>query len=85
MRVMGASTPGSSVGLVRMLLSAEPIRRAFTSCGASDGATCSSCATPPATTGAAPEVPPKTRVPVPEPTTALTEAPGAPMSGLIAP
>ena len=34
--------------------------------------------------GAAPEVPPKASSPVPVPAIAETDAPGAPMSGLIA-
>jgi hypothetical protein len=57
---------------------------AFTSGGVSCGFACSRSATEPATIGAAPDVPPNAVSPSPVPTCAETDAPGAPMSGLIA-
>ncbi len=48
-----------------------------------DGKACMSRASDPVTIGVAPEVPPNAAMPVPEPATADTEAPGAPTSGLM--
>ena len=83
MRVIGASTPGRPTGLMPMLVSPVFISSALTSVGESPGRAFSSSAAEPATIGAAPEVPPKAVVPVPVPTSAETDAPGAAMSGLI--
>ncbi len=67
-----------------MLVSAVFMSSDLISSGVRFGYFWSSSATEPATIGAAPEVPPKAVVPVPVPTSAETDAPGAPMSGLIA-
>src|SRR5207302_9175965 len=83
-RVIGASTPGLSAGVVWMLVSAEFINLALTSCGDNEGWAESSSAADPAIIGVAPEVPPKADCWLPVPETADTDAPGAPMSGLIA-
>ncbi len=83
MRVIGASAPGESTGLVKMLVSAVFIRIERTSAGERLGFAFSTSAAEPAIIGVAPEVPPKAVAPVPVPASADTEAPGAPMSGLM--
>ena len=60
------------------------IRFALISAGERFGYTPRSSATTPDTIGAAPDVPPNASVPSPVATSADTDAPGAPMSGLIA-
>src|SRR6266581_2917689 len=84
MRVIGASTPGSPTGLMPMSVSAVFIRRDLTSTGDRFGCASNISAAEPAIIGVAPEVPPNAVVPVPVPASADTDAPGAPMSGLIA-
>ncbi len=67
-----------------MSVSAVFIRSDLTSVGERFGCASSSNAAEPAIIGVAPEVPPNAVVPVPVPASADTDAPGAPMSGLIA-
>src|SRR2546425_5707425 len=83
-RVIGARTPGCRAGLIMMFVSAVFIRTDLISDGVRVGYFWSRSADEPAIMGVAPEVPPKADWSVPEPATAETEAPGAPMSGLIA-
>jgi hypothetical protein len=83
MRVMGARPPGSNAGFVKIWVSALFINIDLIWIGVRFGNACSSCAAAPETIGAAPEVPPKAVSPVPVPTCADTDAPGAPISGLI--
>ncbi len=66
-----------------MLVSAEFINRALISTGEAVGNACRSSAAEPATIGVAPDVPPKAVSPVPVPASAESDAPGAPISGLI--
>ena len=82
--MIGASTPGSVAGFVSTFVSALFISAALISRGERAGKACTSSAAAPDTMGAAPEVPPNASVPVPVPTSAETDAPGAPISGLIA-
>src|SRR2546426_2457235 len=84
MRVIGASTPGCNAGLIWMFVSAVFINRALTSAGGRFGCASRIKAAEPAIIGVAPEVPPNAVVLVPVPASAETDAPGAPMSGLIA-
>ncbi len=80
---MGARTPGRVAGLVCMFVSAVFMSTDLISKGVREGLACSNSATEPETIGAAPEVPPKAVSPLPVPFSAETDAPGAPMSGLI--
>ena len=67
-----------------MPVSAEFMSKDLISEGERSGLACTIKAAHPETMGVAPEVPPKAVSPLPVPTSAETDAPGAPMSGLIA-
>jgi hypothetical protein len=66
-----------------MDVSAVFINMALISDGVREGYSCTSKAADPAIMGEAPDVPEKASSPVPVPAIADTDAPGAPMSGLI--
>ena len=83
MRVIGASSPGTSAGLVYIAVSALFISIALICSGERFGTPARISAAAPATIGVAPEVPLNAVSPVPVPASADTEAPGAPISGLM--
>src|SRR4030095_13246189 len=83
MRVIGASSPGNNAGLVNTAVSALFISIALIFSGERFGKACRISAAAPATIGDAPEVPLKAVSPVHVPTSADTEPPGAPISGLM--
>src|SRR6187431_3728589 len=82
MRVMAASAPPKVVGRFRIPVSAVLMRTALISFGVRPGKALRSNAAEPATIGDAPDVPPNAWRPVAVPTSADTDAPGAPISGL---
>ena len=82
-RVIGASSPGSRAGFVYTAVWALFISIALMRSGDRFGKASMSKAAAPATIGVAPDVPPKAVCPVPVPACAETDAPGAPISGLI--
>ena len=82
-RVIGATRPGWSAGLVNTVVSAVFMSTALISSGERPGKALLSSAAAPETIGVAPDVPPNPCVSVPLPLTADTEAPGAPISGLM--
>ena len=84
MRVMGAKIPGKARGFSVIDVSAVFMSNALISRGVRVGYFWTSSAAEPETMGAEPEVPPNAVSPVPVPASADTEAPGAPMSGLMA-
>src|SRR5262249_47767291 len=82
-RVIGASTFGRNTGSVYTSGSAVFISAALIAHGERFGYASSISAAAPDTIGADPDVPLNASSPVPVPTTAETEAPGAEISGLI--
>ena len=82
-RVIGAISPPKTAGRFMMSVSAVFMSTALISSGDRAGKASRRSAAEPVTIGAAPDVPPNGVVPVPVPTWAETDAPGAPISGLI--
>ena len=83
MRVIGAMCRRRSAGRFMMFVSAVFMSTALISMRPAARVRPVRSAAEPVTIGAAPDVPPKGAVPVPLPATAETEAPGAPISGLM--
>ena len=83
MRVIGAISPPNTAGRFMMSVSAVLMSTALISSGPRPGKASFRRAAEPVTIGAAPDVPPNGVVPVPVPTSAETDAPGAPISGLM--
>src|SRR5687767_14596372 len=83
MRVTGARPPGNSAGLVNTFVFALFINIDLIWIGVRFGNACSSSAAAPETIGAAPDVPPNAVSTSPVPACADTDAPGAPISGLM--
>ena len=83
MRVAGANCVPKRLGAVSICVSELFISRALISAGEACGSASSNSAADPAIIGVAPEVPPKAASRVPVPAMADTDAPGAPISGLM--